>query len=76
MYADYYQVISIPIAMDVILHRINSPYYTSSNAFAQDFQIMFRNAMTYNQEGSDVYMDAVALQDVFFRTFNALVPQH
>ncbi|KAJ3335051.1 hypothetical protein HDU91_002381, partial [Kappamyces sp. JEL0680] len=74
IYSDYYHVITNPIALDMIQHRINSPYYTSPQACAQDFQLMFRNAMTYNQEGSDVYNDAVALQQIFFSTFNAFIP--
>ena len=52
----------------MILHRINSPYYTSLQAFAQDFGTMFKNAMTYNVEGSEVYQDAFHLQELFNQT--------
>jgi hypothetical protein len=64
-YADYYKLIANPIAMDMIAHRINSPYYTSLQAFAQDFTTMFKNAMTYNVEGSEVYEDASFMQEAF-----------
>jgi ATP-dependent helicase STH1/SNF2 len=64
-YADYYKVIMNPIAMDMIMHRINSPYYTTIEAFQNDFLLMFSNAMKYNVEGSIVYQDAVQLQNIF-----------
>jgi ATP-dependent helicase STH1/SNF2 len=69
-YADYYRFITNPIAMDMILARINSPYYTSIQQFQQDFELMFANAMQYNVEGSDVYQDAVVLRNIFRETLN------
>lgn len=71
-YADYYETIKDPIALDIILQRINSPYYSTWQECAKDFYLMFQNAMTYNEEGSFVYLDAVALQNVF----NSAVQQH
>ena len=72
-YADYYKLITNPIAMDMIQHRINSPYYQSIEHFAQDFEMMFANAMTYNVEGSDVYTDAVVLKSTFQQTLANLI---
>jgi hypothetical protein len=67
-YADYYRFITNPIAMDMIYARINSPFYTSSEQFQQDFELMFANAMQYNVEGSDVYQDAIVLRNTFRET--------
>jgi ATP-dependent helicase STH1/SNF2 len=50
--------------MDIIKRRINSPYYKSVQEFQNDFELMFKNAMTYNVEGSDVYSDAVFLKSL------------
>ena len=73
-YSDYYQLIKKPIALDMILHRIKSPFYTNLDDFASDFRLMFTNAKTYNEEGSQVYADAQALSDVFESTLETLCP--
>ncbi|KAI8907997.1 SNF2 family N-terminal domain-containing protein [Gorgonomyces haynaldii] len=63
-YADYYVIIKDPIAMDMIKARINSAYYKSVDQFKQDFDLMFSNAQTYNQEGSLVWQDAQVLRQL------------
>jgi hypothetical protein len=50
--------------MDAIQARINSPYYTNALAFQEDFIQMFKNAMIYNDENSEVYFDAVEMQNM------------
>jgi ATP-dependent helicase STH1/SNF2 len=71
-YADYYETIKEPISLDIILQRINSPFYSTWQECAQDFYLMFKNAMTYNEEGSLVYQDAIALQEIL----NSVVQQY
>lgn len=70
-YPDYYQVIKKPIAMDVINARINSNYYKTISAFQEDFDLMFSNAMTFNLEGSEVYTDAIEMQNMCHATLKA-----
>ena len=60
--------------MDMIAHRINSTYYKGLDAFVADFKLMFDNAMTYNQEGSVVYNDAVALKNAFYSVLQMMCP--
>ncbi|KAJ3311910.1 hypothetical protein HDV04_003518 [Boothiomyces sp. JEL0838] len=69
-YADYYKFIQNPIALDMIAHRINSPYYTTVNQFVNDMNLMFNNALQYNLEGSDVYHDAIAMREAFQETLS------
>ena len=64
-YPDYYKIIKNPIAIDWIQARIDSTYYKSVADFHRDYNLMFSNAMTYNEEGSDVYMDALELKQAF-----------
>ena len=71
-YADYYETIKEPIALDIILQRINSPYYTTWEECVNDFYLMFKNARTYNEEGSLVYQDADALQSILNATVEQL----
>jgi ATP-dependent helicase STH1/SNF2 len=51
-----------PIAMDIIKRRIHSPYYQTVQQFKSDWDLMFNNARTFNQEGSLVYDDANEMQ--------------
>jgi ATP-dependent helicase STH1/SNF2 len=51
--------------MNQIRKRVNSNYYKSLVQFQADWQLMFNNARTYNQEGSWVYVDAEEMEKVF-----------
>ncbi|KAJ3090067.1 hypothetical protein HK102_004777 [Quaeritorhiza haematococci] len=64
-YPDYYQVITNPIAINIIQGKIDRREYTSINDFRNDFSLMIKNAMTYNKKGSQVYKDAVSLEANF-----------
>ncbi|KAJ3009769.1 UNVERIFIED_CONTAM: hypothetical protein HDU68_002502 [Siphonaria sp. JEL0065] len=66
LYKDYYFSIKNPIALDVIITKIDSLQYKSNEQFAADIQLMIRNAKTYNVEGSQIYKDAQLL-DAYFR---------
>jgi len=67
-YPDYYQVIKKPIAMDAIYARLHSNYYKNALSFQDDFQLIFHNAMTFNQEGSEVYTDAIEMRNMCINT--------
>ncbi|KAI8093601.1 SNF2 family N-terminal domain-containing protein [Halteromyces radiatus] len=61
-YPIYYTMIKNPIAMKIINKRIHSPYYKTIQQFRADFDLMFDNARTFNEEGSFVYEDADEMQ--------------
>jgi protein polybromo-1 len=63
-YADYYQVISTPIDMKMIDHNIKSDVYPNEEALIKDFKLMFDNCRLYNEDGSQIYMDANKLETV------------
>ncbi|KII86364.1 hypothetical protein PLICRDRAFT_56081 [Plicaturopsis crispa FD-325 SS-3] len=69
-YPDYYQLIREPIALSHLRKRATSNYYKSVSAYRDDWNLMFKNAYTYNQEGSWVYNDAEALEKVFNATLD------
>lgn len=64
-YPIYYDLITHPISMNMIKKRIHSAYYDTVLQFEQDFQLMFDNARTFNEEGSSVYEDADEMQKIF-----------
>ncbi|KAH7926188.1 hypothetical protein BV22DRAFT_1033109 [Leucogyrophana mollusca] len=69
-YPDYYQVITQPIALSTLKKRANSGYYKSITQYKEDWDLMFNNARTYNQEGSWVYIDAEEMEKVFYSTLD------
>ena len=61
---DYYETIKNPIALDVIKRKAKRKKYQDVEQLMADMDLMFENAMMYNEEGSSVYEDAVELQKV------------
>lgn len=60
--------------MDMIAHRMKHTYYKELQEFVSDFNLMFKNAMTYNEDGSQVYTDAQALKQAFESQLQELCP--
>ncbi|KAJ1963043.1 ATP-dependent DNA helicase Snf21, partial [Dispira parvispora] len=74
IYPQYYVIIRKPIAMSMIRKRMRSAYYTSVESFVEDFDQMFHNACTFNEEGSWVYVDACEMKRVFHDKLRELCP--
>ncbi|ODQ66773.1 hypothetical protein NADFUDRAFT_33521 [Nadsonia fulvescens var. elongata DSM 6958] len=70
LYPDYYLLIKNPIACDIIKKRMRNNTYRKLEDYKVDFDLMWDNARTYNQEGSFVYVDANKLQKVFVSEYN------
>ncbi|RMD41458.1 hypothetical protein DV735_g3639, partial [Chaetothyriales sp. CBS 134920] len=62
-YADYYQFIQQPIAMDIIEKKISSHQYSSLRDLGADISLMAKNAKTYNEDGSMIYNDATIIEE-------------
>ncbi|GES77829.1 SNF2-family ATP dependent chromatin remodeling factor snf21 [Rhizophagus clarus] len=73
-YPFYYQIIAKPIAMDTIKKRIKNNLYKSVKQFRDDWNLMFNNARTFNEEGSQVYIDADKMQEAFNAKLEELCP--
>jgi len=61
-YPDYYQFIKDPISMKMIEKKIKKEEYSSLNDMKRDIQLLCMNAKTYNDDGSLIYVDAVAIE--------------
>jgi len=61
-YPDYYELIKNPIDMKKIREKIDDFDYNDISQFSEDFNLLFNNAQEYNQEGSQVFNDAITLQ--------------
>jgi chromatin structure-remodeling complex subunit RSC1/2 len=60
---DYFQSIKEPIAIDLIKKKSKRKKYQSLEHLMRDLDLMFKNAMDYNLDESDIYKDAVDLQN-------------
>lgn len=59
--------------MNIIKKRIHSSHYDSVLQFEQDFNLMFDNARTFNEEGSYVYEDADEMQVKLYTRLKTLL---
>lgn len=59
----YYAEIKEPVAIDLIKRKIKRKKYQSLEHFMKDLELMFTNAMQYNEDESDIYRDAQVLWD-------------
>lgn len=62
LYADYYRVIKQPTAISQIRKHLHQERFDTFEAFVAELRLMCSNAKTYNEEGSWVYNDAVAIE--------------
>ncbi|KAL9594152.1 MAG: hypothetical protein Q9219_007189 [cf. Caloplaca sp. 3 TL-2023] len=60
---EYYHEIKEPIAIEIIKRKQKRKKYQSVDHFMRDIDIMFNNAKSYNQDESQIYKDAVLLQE-------------
>ena len=65
LYADYYDIIKVPMCLRLIKQNVDNDAYSKWRFFDEDVLIMFENARTYNQPESQVCQDAGALQGVY-----------
>lgn len=63
-YPDYYRIIENPIDMKTIEGNVKWDRYSSEEAFLSDLRLMFANCKHYNEEGSQIYVDAQSLESV------------
>lgn len=65
IYADYYVIIPNPIAMKMVETKIKKEEYNSLNDLRKDIELLCTNAKTYNEDGSMLYLDAIAIEVTF-----------
>ncbi|KAI0005206.1 hypothetical protein F4779DRAFT_598546 [Xylariaceae sp. FL0662B] len=59
---DYFSAIRNPIALDLIKRKAKRKKYQNVDQALKDIELMFENAKGYNEENSQLYVDAVELQ--------------
>ncbi|XP_035918994.1 protein polybromo-1-like isoform X3 [Anopheles stephensi] len=71
-YPDYYDIIKDPIDIEKIEKKLRQQVYESVDDMAADFMLMFENACKYNEPDSQIYKDALCLQQLLIQTKQAL----
>jgi len=62
---DYFLIIKHPMDFGTVKSKLESGQYEDVNDFCADMNLVFSNACTYNRPGSDVYIMAQTIQEVF-----------
>ena len=61
-FPEYYEQIDNPIALDQVRKNIKRREYKTLESFVADMEVMFDNAMRFNEDDSEIYADAVELK--------------
>ncbi|KAI9219851.1 hypothetical protein BC828DRAFT_147821 [Blastocladiella britannica] len=64
LFPDYYELIPRPFSIQQIKTKIEKHQYSSLQAIKADFDLMFANCQTYNEEGSEIYADSLVLAGI------------
>ncbi|KAI9854843.1 MAG: hypothetical protein M1824_006533, partial [Vezdaea acicularis] len=62
-YPDYHILIQHPIAMDNIKKKIKKEDYSSLKEFRDDIRLLCNNARMYNEDASQLYLDANTIEN-------------
>ncbi|KAF9997195.1 hypothetical protein BGZ65_007217, partial [Modicella reniformis] len=64
-YPEYYEIIKSPMSLQLVLSRIKSGHYKSVDDFDREFQLIFENALIFNEDTSRINKDARILLKLF-----------
>ncbi|KAF8527560.1 Bromodomain-containing protein [Hysterangium stoloniferum] len=71
-YADYYDLIKRPVALEDIKQRFDTNSYSTLEAAKQDFDTCFKNAKKYNMKDSQIWRDARTLHKLATAEYKTL----
>ena len=74
-FPDYYEVIKKPVDLHKISTKLASNSYTSLEECQSDLMLMFDNACKFNEPDSQIYKDALMLQNTVGRVCKALAEE-
>ncbi|KAF9486466.1 Bromodomain-containing protein [Pholiota conissans] len=75
-WAIYYKEIKHPQCLEAVYKHIKRKEYHSAAQFSADVELVFSNALTFNQEQSIIWNDAMTLRDYFRQLMSDLPPPY
>ncbi|KAF5368467.1 hypothetical protein D9758_002216 [Tetrapyrgos nigripes] len=73
-WAIYYSTIKRPQCLENIFKHVKRKEYSSLSEFAENMELVFSNAMSFNQEHTQIWEDALSLRD-YFRQLMSDLPE-
>ncbi|KAH0838060.1 Bromodomain-containing protein [Lanmaoa asiatica] len=75
-YPSYYKQIKRPMCLEYIFKRLKRKEYITSEEFANEVELVFSNALEFNQDHSQIWEDASILREYFRQLMSDLPPPH
>ncbi|KAG2156595.1 RSC complex protein [Suillus bovinus] len=75
-YPMYYTQIKRPMCIETIFKHLKRKEYQTSLDFANDVELVFSNALEFNQDHSQIWEDAVTLRDYFRQLMSDMPEPH
>lgn len=75
-FADYYQQIQTPVALDTIKNKLRQNLYPTVSAVESDFKLMVANAKEYNLPKSDIVENAERIRKLVSNYMKTHNPAH
>ena len=75
-FPEYFDIIQRPISMYEIRKRIESQYYSQDESCLNDFKLMFNNCRIFNEDGSQIFKDAVKLEEILMKKYDQLIVEN
>ena len=66
---EFYEVVSDPIDMLRIQQKLKMDEYTELKGLKEDFELLFKNALSYYKKGSQEFKDATEMSELFHKAF-------
>ncbi|SCU97712.1 LAMI_0F11078g1_1 [Lachancea mirantina] len=70
-FPDYYEVIHKPIALKLVKNNLDMGFYTKIYDFYIDMELVFQNALVFNNEDTLIHQDAQKLLQFFRKVMQA-----
>ncbi|KAG1904739.1 Bromodomain-containing protein [Suillus fuscotomentosus] len=75
-YPMYYTQIKRPMCIETIFKHLKRKEYQTSLDFANDVELVFSNALEFNQDHSQIWEDAIILRDYFRQLMSDMPEPH
>ncbi|KAI0785390.1 Bromodomain-containing protein [Irpex lacteus] len=72
LWPSYYKLIKRPRSFEMIFKRLKRREYETPLDFANDVELIFSNALEFNQEHTQIWDDAIVLRDYFRHLMSTL----